>query len=196
MAKGGARYGAGRPTNKIKGEQLQRIDVRTWAGRGLLNGAGWFSWAWNRGGESSGRIGVRVDSTTALTLQYTVTINGDKLDVNERVAIAHTACNFGGTRSWFQCTRCTRRVAVLYMRAGRFACRHCQRVSYTSQSEDEISRTWRTQQKIEARLGDYGQRPKGMRLHTYQRLRATVWDCEQRRDEAFAIVVERFLRPP
>lgn len=192
MATGGARNGAGRPAYKVKGEQLQRIDVRLWARRGLLNGTGWFSWAWNRGGEPAGRMGVQVDSTTALTLQYTVTIHDDKRDVSERVNIAQTACNFGGTRPWFHCTRCARRVAVLYLRGGRFACRHCQRVSYTSQSEDEIARTWRTQYKIEERLSDRRQRPMGMRLRTYQRLREMLWDCEQRRDEAFAVAVQRF----
>lgn len=193
MAKGGARFGAGRPAYKIKGEQLQRIDVRVWARRGMLKRAGWFSWSWNRGGEPTGSIGVQVDSETALTLQYTVTTDSGKRGIDERVSLAQSACNFGGTRQWFCCTRCARRVAVLYLRGGRFACRHCQRLAYSSQSEDAIDRTWTKQRKIEARLGGNWQRPKGMRFSTYERLWAELRDCERRRDEALAVFVQRFI---
>jgi hypothetical protein len=193
MAKGGARLGAGRPAYKVKGEQLQRIDVRIWARRGMLKGPGWFTWSWSRGGEPTGSIGARVDSTTAVTLQYTATIQGDRRDVSERVAIEQVPCNFGGTRPWFCCTRCARQVAVLYLRGGRFACRHCQRLTYSSQSEDLLDRTWSKQRKIEARLGENWQRPKGMRQRTYERLWESLMDCERLRDEAFSVVVQRFL---
>lgn len=193
MAKGGVRLGSGRPAYKIKGEQLQRIDVRIWARQGMLNGPGWFSWGWNRGGEPTGRIGVQVASDTALTLQYTATIQANKMEVNERVDIALSPCNFGGLRKWFCCTRCARRVAVLYLRAGRFACRHCQRLAYSSQSEDVLDRTWTKQRKIEAQLGENWRRPKGMRQRTYERLWESLMDCERRRDEAFAVAVRRFI---
>lgn len=39
--------------------------------------------------------------------------------------------------------------------------KQCQRVSYSSQSGDLIDRTWRKQQKLEARLGANWTRPKG-----------------------------------
>ena len=72
------------------------------------------------------------------------------------------------------------------MRAGRFACRHCQRVAYSSQSEDVLQRTWLKQRKLEARLGeDWQQRPKGMRHATYERLLDRLHDCEVQRDMAF-----------
>lgn len=193
MAKGGQRWGAGRPGYKVKGEELKRVDVRMWAKRGLLNSASGFSWSWSRGGDLAGCIGVYVDSKTALSLRYTATTNDDKRDVCERIAIAHTACNFGGTRAWFCCPRCPKRVAVLYLRAGRFACRHCQRVAYSSQSEDVLGRTWLKQRKLEARLGNDWQRPKGMRLATYQRLLDRLHDCEERRDTAFSERVGRLF---
>jgi hypothetical protein len=76
---------------------------------------------------------------------------------------------------------------------GRFgvaACRHGQRVSYSSQSGDVLDRMWRKQSKIEARSGRHWQRPKGMRLKTYDRLMQLLLACEGRREEAL-----RFLRP-
>ena len=79
------------------------------------------------------------------------------------------------------------------MRAGRFACRHCQRVSYASQSNDMLDRMWRKQSKIEARLGAHWQRPKGMRYKTYDRLMKELLACEDRREQAFADFSARLL---
>jgi hypothetical protein len=193
MAKGGSRLGAGRPAYKVKGEQLQRIDVRVWARKGLLTGNMFFSWSWNRGGEPTGSIGVKVTPQSAVTLEYSLTYDGERRSISERVELIYKPCNFGGARPWFQCPRCARQVAVLYMRSGRFACRHCQRVSYSSQSEDVMARTWREQRRIEERLGEDWQRPKGMRQRTYERLRDRLSDCEQRRDEAFCLAAQRLF---
>lgn len=194
MGTGGARSGAGRPGYRVKAEQLHRLDVREWARRGHLRGGCSFSWGWTRGGESTGSIGVHVHSPDALSLRYTVTQTDPPHAVDERVTIARTACTFGGSRPWFNCTRCARRVAVLYLRRGYFACRHCQRVAYSSQSGDELDRMWRKQAKIEARLGEHWQRPKGMRAHTYQRLLDTLDDCEARRNDAFTVFAARLLK--
>jgi hypothetical protein len=193
MAKGGSRLGAGRPGYKAKGEQLQRVDVRVWARQGLLSRARAFSWSWNRGGEPTGSIAVNVIPQSAVRLIYTITTGGEKRDIDDRVTLIYKPCNFGGARPWFQCPRCARQVAVLYMRSGRMACRHCQRVAYSSQSEDVMARTWREQRRIEERLGDHWQRPKGMRQRTYGRLLDRLADCELRRDEALCVAVGRLF---
>lgn len=191
MSRGGARYGAGRPGTRIKAEYLQRVDVREWARRGYLAGAGWFSWSWHRGSEPAGSIGVWVDSAHTLTLRYGFTEHGEKRSVAQSVNLTHTPCPYGGTRRWFACPCCARRVALLYLLSGRFACRHCQRVAYASQSEDGIARMWRKQSTIEARLGDYWQRPKGMRLATYERLVAEIIDYEEKREAGLAMFLHR-----
>ena len=136
---------------------------------------------------------MHVETQNALTLRYTFTVHDLARDVIERVSIAHTPCPYGGSRPWFHCTRCPRRVAVLYLRQGVFACRHCQRVAYSSQSDDALDRMWRKQAKIEARLGDNWRRPKGMRQCTYQRLIGTLNDCEVRRENAFAAFASRLF---
>jgi len=188
MGKGGARWGAGRPSFKVKAEQLLRIDIRQWRKSGLLWDGGSNSWRWSRGDEPAGTIKFTV-SANAVYLGYSI----DGNDASQSIATTTTPCGYGGSRRWFSCPVCRRRCEVLYMRSARFACRSCQRVSYTSQSEDVIGRLWRTQRKIEERLGEGWQRPKGMREHTYERLWATLMDCERRRDEEFAVVVQRFM---
>ncbi len=193
MGQGGARFGAGRPAYKVKGEQLHRVDVRIWARQGLLSRARAFSWSWNRGGDPTGSIGVNVVPQRSVNLTYTVTNHNNTQHVDDRVDLIYKPCNFGGARPWFQCPHCTRSVAVLYLRAGRFACRHCQRVAYSSQAEDVLDRTWRKQQRLEAKLGEYWRRPKGMRQRTYERLIDGVRDCEERREAAFCIAAARLF---
>ena len=83
---------------------------------------------------------------------------------------------------------------MLFLRAGRFACRHCQRIAYASQSGDLCDRTWRKQAKVEAKLGPNWQRPKGMHDTTRERLLSIIWDCEERRDAALAGFLTSFLR--
>ena len=89
--------------------------------------------------------------------------------VEQRVLILTTPCHYGGARPWLACPRCNRRVAVIYLRDGGFRCRHCNRVAYSSQQEDAIGRAWRKQAKLEVRLGEHWQRPKGMHHTTHKR---------------------------
>lgn len=193
MSRGGARWGAGRPSHKAVGETLQRVDVRAWARRGQLTQPGHFVWTWKRGGERAGSVSVWVDPPEAVTLKYVLTVGGQRRDVTQRVDLERVACRFGGWRQWFRCPCCGLRVAVLYLRWERFACRICQRVAYASQSEDELGRMWRKQSRLEARLGDHWTRPKGMRLRTYERLFSAVMECEQRREAAWVAVASRLL---
>lgn len=193
MSKGRARWGAGRPGTKAIGERLQRIDVRVWARRGYLRQHGRFVWTWKRGEEHSGSVSVWVDPLEAVTLRFAMTTGEQRRDVAQRISLDRVACRFGGWRQWFRCPCCERRVALLYLRWGRFACRACQRVVYASQSEDELARTWRKQSRLEARLGDHWSRPKGMRLRTYERLFAAVLACEEKREGALAVLVERLF---
>lgn len=194
MSKGGVRWGAGRPGTKTIGERLQRVDIRVWARRGDLRQPGHFVWTWKRGEEHAGSVSVRVNPLEAVTLEYSVTTNGQRRDVVQRIALDRVGCHFGGWRQWFACPCCEKRVAMLYLRCGRFACRHCQRVAYASQSEDEMARMWRKQSRLETCLGDHWSRPKGMWRGTYLRLFEAIVDCEERREAAMADLAQRLFR--
>lgn len=194
MGRGGMRFGAGRPGHRLKAEHMQRIDVRELARRGYLSQDNFFIWQWHCGGEPSGSITAQVSMGEAVTLRYTVTLaNSTPKDVADRVRLVTTPCAFGGTRTWFACPCCTQRVAVLYLRGGRFACRRCQKVAYASQSCNSMALAWRKQHKLEARSDAHWQRPKGMHERTYQRLVQGINDCEERRDAGLARFMAHFF---
>lgn len=188
MGTGGSRYGAGRPGWRRKAEQSLPLDIRRMHRAGALEAwrAGGWVWTNNYTGEESGRIGYASDGD-ALTLDYTA----DGEPKHQRIAIMRTGCHYGGSRPWFGCPMCWRRVAVLYYRAGRFACRHCNRIAYLTQSYDATGRAWRKQSKIEARLGEDCERPKGMHATTYERLLGNLEECETVRNYAMIQALAR-----
>lgn len=181
------RCGAGRPGWRPKAEACLRLDVREFARRKLLESSA-FSWHWTNTetGKQVASIGARIEGP-AVRLDYAV----NNQPVGELVRVTSTPCGFGGSRPWFACPRCERRVAVLFMRGGRFVCRRCAGVVYTSQSEDAIGRSWRRQRKLERRLGEDWRRPKGMHHRTRDRLLERVFACEELREEAIARYMHR-----
>lgn len=188
MARGGWRWGAGRPGWHVKAENCLRLDVRDLERRKLI-GAGTFAWTWRRSdtGEETGSISVIADRSDSLTLRY---VTSGKT-VSDTIEIERTPCHYGGARPWFRCPRCSRRCAVVYLRAGWFKCRTCARVVYSSQAEDVIGRTWRRQRKIEARLGPDWTRPKGMHHRTRAALLERIFDCEAQREDEIALFLAR-----
>ena len=187
MPRGGWRYGAGRPASNVKAEHCRRLDVRRLSRDGWLREGASCTWGWHANGESRGTVRMRAESD-ALMLTYSM--NGTP--IYQRLPLLRTACNFGGSRPWFACPRCERRVAVLCLSDG-FNCRACSRVAYPSQSEDAVDRSWRRQQTIEAKLGDNWRRPKGMHFVTYDRLMSVIWRCEEEREaDLYAYAHRRF----
>ena len=164
-------------------EDYSSIDVQRWHREGLLDHSE-FSCAWWRGDQKAASIGVRAEGTQ-VTLAYRYKRWGSEWqDVEQIVPLDWTDCHFGGQRPWFTCAArsngvgCGRRVAKLYVAGGVFACRHCYRLHYTSQSENHMNRQLRKAQKIRTRLGGSGSlldplppRPKGMHWRTYARMR-------------------------
>ena len=179
MGRGGYRFGAGRPGWHVKAEHCRQLDVRRLHRDGWLRPGASCAWGWwTDEGEKLGSISLQAEGES---LVLTYSLNGEPKI--QRVDIERTACNFGGSRTWFACPRCARRCAVLYLRDG-FACRKCSRVAYASQSDDDMGRAWRKQRKVEVRLGENWRRPKGMHRTTYERLLNRIMQCEERRDDA------------
>ena len=188
MGRGGMRFGAGRPGWNVKAEHCRSIDVRRVERENLLRAGVTTAWAWtdSETGERLASIGFSV-TDDAVLLFYNL---NDK-PTRQTVPLERTPCHYGGSRPWFNCPRCRRRVAVLYLRASGFACRHCQRVTYASQSDDALGRTWRRQAKLEARLGEHWRRPKGMHHRTRERLLEGIFECEGAREDALASYLAR-----
>ncbi len=138
------------------------------------------SWRWVGSGKPAGSIAHHAighgGRAKALVLVYEVTRRGNSESVKQGVWLDWTPCNYGGSRPWFLCPRCNRRVAVLYGGA-RFYCRHCHGLAYTSTRESSSDRGIRKARKIHERLGGTGDlrffppKPKGMHWRTYWQLR-------------------------
>lgn len=179
MAKGGTRYGAGRPAHHVKAERCRQIDARRWQREGMLRpgySGGWY-WRDAETGKQTASISMRCEAG-AVVLSYA--INGTP--VTQHLPILRTPCNFGGDRPWFGCPACCQRVAVLFLHSSGFYCRKCASVAYSSQSDDPCGRAWDKQRKAEAKLGKYWSRPKGMHQTTHTRLVSIIWGCEDTRN--------------
>lgn len=164
-----------------------RLDIRVMHRRGLLWAGGSNAWNWNSGGEHAGSVRFTVD-TDSMRLTYNI----NEADASQIIATTTTPCAYGGSRSWFSCPLCGGRIAVLYMRSGRFACRSCQRISYTSQTGSERARLYAKYHRLRA-LVDAG-KPKWQRWATFNRLEDRLARADERALGCLALVVERFIQ--
>lgn len=144
--------------------------------RGILSPGASTLWRWSRGSECIASISVR-GGIDHVVLSYCVGAQGARAQVAERVEIERRACRFGGTMPLFSCPRCRRSVLKLHLRAGRFACRQCLRLTYASRRERERDRHLRAANKLRARLGGEAaalncapERPKGMWRRRYEQI--------------------------
>jgi hypothetical protein len=124
-------------------------------------------------------------------------VDGEGAPVYQDLALADMRTGFG-TRVFWQCAACGRRVARVYRNAHyRFVCRMCLRLVYRSQHESTLDRLQRRLQKLRRCLGippaerqhSVWRYPKPRRMHytTYLRLgmqaedlRMQVLETEQR----------------
>jgi hypothetical protein len=152
------------------------LDLRVIARRGLLIPGNRFSWHWRVNGQESAGITIAVEDG-ALVLSYRRRRAGDAVD--QRVYLQSSPCHLGGSREWFTCPCCARRVVVLYAPGQYFACRQCGGLAYATQKKGVGDRASSKANKIRRRLGwsegilnDAGSKPKGMHWSTYRRLTA------------------------
>ncbi len=184
--RGGSRYGAGRPAQHSKAEHHRRIDIRRWEREGMLTAGGYFGWQWQEDGKQVASIGVRVNATDMVTLIYRWRRDDVWRDESIQIRLAKTACHYGGERPWFICPHCGRQAAILYLASGKWFCRKSLKLTYASQSEDNLDRLNRKKSKLDSRLQGSG-KPKGMHQRTYDRLRDMWINAEMAWDDEFAV---------
>jgi len=168
---------SGRAGTKRSTGNMHRLDVRKLHHGGLLTPGRSFNWQWSRNGNVLASIGVTVDATNSVTLDYrSKQQGGEWQDKRYQVLIGWTACNYGGNRPWWLCPCCGRRVAVLWGDST-YACRHCQQINYESTRTTESSKPFERADKLRRRLGwvpgvayGIGDKPRGMHTKTYLRL--------------------------
>jgi hypothetical protein len=114
--------------------------------------------------------------------------------VKQTVVIDHSPCAFGGTRPWFRCPLCQRRIAKLYGGDSRhYLCRACHGLAYQSQSETWSGRRYLKANRLRAQLGGKPgaqsvlKRPRGTHWKTFAQL---YWKIKTLEAEAIVRVAE------
>lgn len=174
--------GSGRPASysgRATTEDSLPLDIRRLQRDGALAPGRVFSWRWLVNDRVRASIQVRAESWQ-VELTYSYTREGQPTElVRQAVLLASTPCRLGGSRSWFCCPTCSRRVAVIYGVGRLFACRRCKGLAYASQAEDGGDRAIRRADLIRKRLGwpagifnPVGGKPKGMHWSSFRKLTA------------------------
>lgn len=129
----------GRPRYYDTVDDAQQISLSWLRKRGCLKG--WYSGTltWTSGfSENKNSIGVVINiwgDDPYMHLNYTSTDHwsGEKTPFDYRIHLIKTPCHFGGSRLWFQCPTCWRKVSTLMISNRRsYACRSCLRLTYDS----------------------------------------------------------------
>jgi hypothetical protein len=173
--------GSGRGlTGKAMTHERLSVDVRRMQRERLLKPGLRYSLSWMRGERSLATVEVRTDLGLIGITHPVRNSLGEWEPMKYEVVLDWMECHFGGRRAWFRCPvlSCNRRVAILYRsRPGLLCCRHCNRLVYACQREDEGDRAMRQVDKIRRKLGwpqgyasPNGDKPKGMHWRTYARL--------------------------
>jgi hypothetical protein len=164
--------------SKTTTESQHQVDIQWLKKQGDLQPGTVGSLSWSCRDKWTGSIGYMV-GVDRMVLNYRHRPHGgDWEDVEQVIFFDRTSCNYGGSRPWFLCSRCQRRVAVLYGAGKYFLCRHCYNLTYASQQESRADRLMRKARKIRERLGASNNlmvpilfKPKNMHQKTFERLR-------------------------
>jgi hypothetical protein len=144
----------------------------------------WGRFQWALGADDGLQVAWREESGWAV-----IDFERDGGNHTERVQLAKTSCHYGGSRFWFLCPGCWRRVGKVYLPTGiyyrgvrmqQWRCRHCWGLTY---EQRQIGRGggafgWLLEQRADRLLDHSGitveqgyfRRPKRMRQVTFVRL--------------------------
>ncbi|MGE0044902.1 MAG: hypothetical protein AB7J28_01735 [Hyphomonadaceae bacterium] len=166
---------------------------------GVLDAGAYRVWRWSIGEREIARIGVR-GAEDGLRLVYAVGTGEARQHVDDRVRVLWRPCRFGGVRPFFTCPGCGRMILNLHLTNGRFRCRTCARLTYATRRERARDRHLRAANRLRRKLGGeagcqslFGQRPKGMRVRTYERIVAEIERREALSMEELAGFVGRMM---
>lgn len=142
-------------------EHYPAIDLRILRRAGLIRAGEYtydtLTWRNQASIASSARVSIDLSDIASASMR----IIGDGVD--QRVTIECVPAGFGGTRCYFKCPVLGTRCELLHLAGGLFASRKAHRLTYASQSEDELSRARRKLRKLNRQVkGDtrYA-RPRG-----------------------------------
>lgn len=194
---GGVGSGNRNQSGKNTTEDALPLDIRRLRRAGVFIPGRLFSWQWTINDKPIADIRVRVEIEHAVLIyRYRPRGATEWQNVEQTVYLDRTGCTYGGTRSWWRCPSCSKRVAVLYGAGKCYACRYCYQLAYACQRERADDRAARRADRIRRRLGwpvgifnPSGGKPKGMHRKTYERLNR-VHDAYLNR--SLSVIAQRF----
>lgn len=136
---------------------------------------------------SSYRNQLRTEQPQSLPVSY----NYQGKPYSYTIHLSTTEPHYGGSRYWFNCPSCSKRVAVLYC-AGIYVCRHCIGANYSSQLQTKTDRIYCKLNALREHLGwsvgiinGIGAKPHHMHHSTYERLVNEYEQLEQKLIRSF-----------
>ena len=167
-------------------ESQHRIDIHWLKKNDYLRDGISGTCSWSRGGREVGRIGFKIEKHQMVLTYRSRHSDQEWESIEQRIAFDYTRCHYGGRRTWFLCSGCGQRVAILYGGGKYFLCRHCCNLTYGSQQENRMDRSFRKAANIRERLGGNGRpfdlfpwKPKYMHWKTYWQLKEKATKSEQ-----------------
>lgn len=171
---------------------LLRLDLADLRRLGAFTPGALCSVQWTDGrGDDAGSILTRMQPTgDALTLRYSVRASDDDewQPISEQIDLEATPCHYGSSRLWLICPTCQSRRRVLYSLGGRFRCRQCHNLAYTSTRDDAHDRSLRRIRKLQKRLGsttselfEVPPKPPGMHWDTYEGIASQLMQENRKR---------------
>jgi hypothetical protein len=139
---------------------------------------------WSVAGKEVASVGLKRINELAIEVSYVRRDRAGSSNVRCTVWLATSSCIFGGRRFWFHCPSCHRRTGSIFLVGPPFKCRVCLGLSYRSQRKRHLERLLAKAARLGRRLGgtgdvfDFGGKPKGMHLRTYERLVAQLENLE------------------
>lgn len=160
-------------------EGARPLDIRKLKRGGLLTPGRTFGWQWTFNDRPIANIQIRVEAERVMLLyRHRSSRDAEWRAVEQPIYLDHTRCTYGGTRCWWICPCCERRVAILFGPGMLYECRQCYKLVYTCQREGKSDRAARRAGTIRRKLAweagflnGSGIRPKGMRWRTYEHLK-------------------------
>ena len=174
---GGINSGPRRSINRGAVEEYPAIDLRVLKRAELLRPGEctYTTLHWQNQAPEALSVRIFIDLSDGDDASMRIIGSGDRGAITERVAIDCVPCPYGGVRCYFLCPVIGLRCEQLFHVDGVFASRKAHRLTYSSQSEDDLSRSRRKVRKLHRQVaGDFRyERPRGLnRWRRLQQLRA------------------------
>jgi hypothetical protein len=162
---GGVNSGRRRSIHRGVVEQYPAIDLRVVRRAGLLSVGQCTYTTLHWGNQAPEALSARIffDLSDPSDASMRIVRSDEYGAIAERVAIECVPCPYGGVRCYFLCPLIGVRCEQLFFADGFFASRKAHKLTYASQSEDELSRARRKVRKLHRQVeGDFRYaRPRG-----------------------------------